>query len=309
MSEKFKRNIIIYVSAALFGIAGVYLTFFAGNISKYDSQTKAYKIYPNESYDSDSTMYKPIYYFKVDGRDYECMAKEGSSSYPNESKNTVYYDSADPTNCKTEYEKSTNTFAGVLCLIATIIIVYFFIIKGDSVKYNQIHDNELEGNTQLDKEKEEKIIGTIEKVQLIYKRIILGIIIVVLLIFILIDTAIFKQTIISRNYTETVATYVDKKNDSESEVYDDYLYEFVDKNGKRQEIIKSYPKDGSTTPDSEIKIKYNENNPEDYYEEGSTMDKSGIIWYIVKVVAFVLLLVLFFNRKLLSKVNISSSKR
>ena len=86
-----KNKVIVYLCAIVFGVLGVYLTFFAGNTDKYDSQTSAYKIEPNERYDSeDGTIYRPIYYFKVDGRDYECKTNSGSSSYPNEKKNTVY---------------------------------------------------------------------------------------------------------------------------------------------------------------------------------------------------------------------------
>ncbi len=306
-----KNNILLYFCIAIFGILGIYLTFIAGNTDKYDSQTKAYRIYPNESYGSDdSTTYQPIYYFKVNGRDYECKAIVGSSSYPSEDKNTVYYDSSNPTRCKTEYEKSTSNFAGIVCLIATAIMVYFFILKKPSTsgeEYHQMQEVDMKRQYQFEQEKAKEIIGIVGRVQLIYKRVILGIIIAILLFLTLIDTVIFKQTIISWNYVEATATYVDKKTDSSSELYDDYVYVFVDKNGSQQEVIKSLPKDGSITPKLEIKVKYNENNSQDYYEEGSTLDKSGMIWYIVKIVALILLLILFCNKKLLNKISISAS--
>ena len=294
-----KKNILVYLCIALFGIVGVYLTFFAGNTDKYDSQVKAYRIYPNESSDSDSVTYQPIYYFRVNGTEYECRAKTGSSSYPSDDKNTVYYDSSDPTNCKTEYEKSTSKVAGIICLIATAVMVYFFIIykpSNNTSDYNQSYD----GQNQLDSEQAEKILGIVNKVQLIYKRVILGIFIVILLVLTLIDTAIFSQTLKARNYVEIVATYVDKKETSESEVFDDYVYVFTDKNGNQHEIIESYAQE-------EISIKYNENNPEDYYTESALLDKSGMIWYIVKVVALILLVFLFSNKKLLSKISVSAS--
>ena len=304
-----KNKILVYLCVLIFGGLGVYLTFMAGNTNKYDSQTKAYRIYPNESYDSDGGyIYRPIYYFKVDGRDYECQAKTGSSSYPNEDKNIVYYDSTNPTKCKTEYEKSTSKFAGIICLIAAVVIIYFFIIKKPSNNvedYNQEQEIDMERQYQLE-ENSEKVIEVIEKAQLIYKRVIIGVIIAILLVFILIDSAIVKQTIVSKNYPEVTAILVDKKTDSESTVFDDYIYTFKDKQGRQQEITVSVSKNDE--PKEEIKLKYNENNPQDYYEEGSTMDKSGIIWFIVKVVAMILLIILFFNKKLLSKVNISASR-
>lgn len=304
-----KNTILIYLSAAIFGVLGVYLTFFAGNTDKYDSQTKAYRISPNESYDiDDNVTYYPIYYFKVDGRDYECRASNGSSSYPSEDKNTVYYDSSNPTNCKTEYEKSTSKFAGIICLIATAVIVYFFIIKKPSTSeddYLQREDIDMERQYQFEQKNKDKIIGIVEKVQLIYKRVIIGIVIIILLVFTLLDTVIFKQTIEARNYIETTALLVDKTRDDENSVFDDYIYTFNDKQGKKQEIIISVSKDNS--PSAEKKIKYNENNPQDYYEETSILDKSGIIWYVVKVVALILLIILFFNKKWLNKINVSAS--
>ena len=55
-----KNNLILYICIAIFGIVGVYFTFFAGSIRDYNSETKAYKIYPNESYDSDDDVtYQP----------------------------------------------------------------------------------------------------------------------------------------------------------------------------------------------------------------------------------------------------------
>ena len=305
-----KNIIIIYICIAVFGGLGVYFTSFARNINDYDSQAKAYRIDPNENYDSDNgTTYKPIYYFKVNGKEYECRTKIGSSFYPSESKNTVYYDSTNPTKCKTEYEKSTGNVVGIICLIVTAIIVYFFLIKKPSntpEEFNQIQERDIEGQQQFEQENAEKIVGIIGKAQLIYKRVIIGIIITILLFFILFETVIVKQTIESKNYPETTAMFVERKTDEESTVFDDCIYRFTDKNGKQQEIIISISK--NETPQQEIKIKYNENNPQDYYEEGATMDKSGIIWYIVKIVALILLIFLFFNKKILSKMNISTSK-
>ena len=151
----------------------------------------------------------------------------------------------------------------------------------------------------------EKVIATIEKISLICKRIVLGIIIIGLLLFILLDTVLLKQTIKAKNYIDATATYVDKSTNEEDSIFDDYLYTFTDKNGKEQEITVSISEDNE--PDQEIKIKYNEKNPQDFYEESATLSKNEIIWYIVKVVILVLLIILFFNKKLLNKIGISIS--
>ena len=120
-----KNSWLIYLFVAVFGVIGIYLTFIAGNTQKYDSQTTAYKIDANEHYDSDGTMYYPIYYFKVRGESYKCESKSGSNSVPNESKNKVYYDSKNPTKCMTQYEKSTSKFMGIIFFVVSVILIVF----------------------------------------------------------------------------------------------------------------------------------------------------------------------------------------
>ena len=141
----------------------------------------------------------------------------------------------------------------------------------------------------------------------IYKKIVLGIIILVLAILVLIDGIIFKQTMEARNYIDAVAEYVEIKESEEDSVFNEALYSFTDKKGNTHTFEEIYSKDES--PDMEIRIKYNENDPDDYFTEGATLTKSGIIWFVVKIIVLVLLIFLFFNKKLLSKINISISSR
>ena len=301
-----KNKIMIYLCIAIFGILGIYLTFFYSNTSKYDSETTAYRIDANERYDDeDGTLYYPIYHFKVDGRDYECKTKGGSSFSPNESKNKVYYDSTNPTNCMTQYDGGTSKVLGIICLVVTAIIAYFFVIKKPTnIITERDHVEEMSPEMQYQTEQNvQKAYEIVNKVQLIYKRVILGVVILILLVLVLIDTAIFKQTIIARNYIDVTATFVDIKNIEEDSIIKDYIYTFQDRQGKKQEIIVT----SSNSPEDEMHIKYNENNPQDFYEDGATFDTSGIIWYIVKLVALVLLIILFFNKKWLNKINVSAS--
>ncbi len=305
-----KNKIIAYLCVAAFAVAGVYFTFFAGDTKKYDSQTKAYQIEQNRRLDSDgATVYYPTYYFKVNGNNYECESKTGSSTVPDENKNIVYYDSNNPTKCMTEYEKSTGLVAGIICLIAAAVII-FIIKKGSSADindepyHNQTETVSLENQYQMD-EQAQKAIGIIEKIQLIYKRVVIAIIILVLLIFTLIDTTVLNQTIKSKDYIEVTATYAYLQSEEEDGIFSNAVYTFKDKQGNLQEIIVNTTNESS--PQDSIKVKYNENNPQDYYTEGQTLDKEGMIWYAVKVIAIVLLIALFFNKKLLSKVNISAS--
>ena len=304
--EKGKLKLFACICALLFGLVSCYLLFFVGNTDKYDSKVKAYKIYPNEGYGSDEGTYSPIYYFKVDEKEYACNSSMRSSKYPNEDKNEVYYDSENPEKCMTEYDKSSGKVGGIICLIAAIFIIYFFIIR---------RPKELENSQsgEIDVEKQQKIeanvekaINTVWKIELFVKRVIIGIIILVLLFVILIESSIFKQTITAKNYIDTTATYVGFKDESNSE-YDNHIYTFKDKQGNDQEIIIEVSKEES--PRSEIKIKYNEKDPKQFYEEGMTFDNSGLIWYFVKLGLLLLLIILFFNKKLLNIISITSGKR
>ena len=153
-------------------------------------------------------------------------------------------------------------------------------------------------------ENAQKVINVIDKAHLIYKRIILGILIIILLFAVFMDAALLIQTIKAKDYIETTATYTDKKSDEKDTTLDNYIYSFEDKQGNNQEITVSLSKDSS--PEQEIKIKYNEKNPQEYYQESSLLDNSGIIWFVVKIVGLIVVIILFFNKKLLSKVNISS---
>lgn len=303
-----KNKLILYLTVVLFGGIGIYLTFIAGNTNKYDSQTRAYKINPNESYDSDNNIiYNPIYYFEVDGNNYECEAK-GTSSYPKKNKNTVYYDSSNPTKCKTEYEKSTSKFAGIVCLIASAVIVYFGIIEKPSneEKSNQFQESNTENQNLINYETVEKVTNIMEKGQMIFKKVVIIIAIIILLLLTLVDTVIIKQTIKAKDYIETTAVYEKDIIDGESP-FKDCVYNFIDKKEKEQKITISIPK--TDEPKETIKIKYDEKNPQEYYEEGATMDKKGIIWFVVRIIAIVILIILLLNKKLLSKISFSMSNK
>lgn len=311
-----KNKWVVYVAIAIFGALGIYLTFFAGNTSKYDSKANAYKIDVNERYDSDDgTMYSPIYHFRYNGNNYECRSKMSSSSYPSEGKNTVYFDSSNPEKCLTEYEKSNGLLGGIVCLIVTAVILFFFVKKNRSETEGEQHYDQNINNPEVltpDQQQQleenaEKVVKVVETVGLIYKRLVLGFIIVILIILILIDTALYKQTKKSKDYIETTATYVEKKEDGGDRIFDDYIYTFKDKKGNDQQITVSVSKESS--PEEQITIRYDENNPQEFFEDGSTLDKSGMTWYVVKIVALVLLVFLFFNKRLLNKIGISASMR
>ena len=299
------ENLILIRVIAIFGGLGIYLTFISGNTDKYDSQVDAYQIDPNESYDSDGSTYYPIYYYRVNDKEYTCKAKVGSSSYPSESKKKVYYDSKDPSKCKTQYEKSTGKTAGIICLIVAGVIIVVAIKKPNIKNINNSESQPVDIETQRKIEEiTQKAAEMVDKTQIIVKRVIIGVIIVPLSFSVLFDLIIIKQTIKAKDYINTKAIYVEDQETIESSdsISIDYKYNFKDKNGNNHEITYNVPKD--ETPKNEINIKYNENNPQEYFEEGTTMDKSGFIWFLLKCIAIVVLVILFFNKKLLSKIKV-----
>ena len=154
-----------------------------------------------------------------------------------------------------------------------------------------------EENLQL-----QQIQDMADKVGIIVKRVILGIIIAILGIFILFDLLIVGQTIKARNYIDTTATYTGESKPEDDKVID-YTYSFIDKNGKEQKI--TLAEFNGDEVKKEIKIKYDENNPQKFYEESAVLDTKGIIWFILEVVIQVLLIILFCNKNLLRKIHLS----
>ena len=150
----------------------------------------------------------------------------------------------------------------------------------------------------------QKIINTANTIEILWKRVVIGILIAILLFFVIMDSVLLVQTIKAKDYIETTATYTERKSEKEDEVLDNYIYSFEDKQGNTQEITVGISKDSE--PEQQIKIKYNEKNPQEYYEESALLDNSGIIWFVVKIVGLIILIVVFFNKKVLSKINISS---
>ncbi len=305
-----KKSFGLYLCLIIFGGLGIYLTFISSDTKKYDEIAFATNINPNKHTDSEGdTIYSPIYTFKVKGEEYKCEAKTGSSFTPKESKNKVYYDSKYPSKCLIEYEKGTNRIAGIICLLVTAVIVYLAFIRKEpentSDPNNSIYDHytteQQPQNLDCPVVTQEQVDNVISKVSVIYKRVIIGVIIVILAILIIIDSIILKQTIKSKDYIDAMAILVDQKEENDT-IFDDYIYSFEDKEGQMQEII--YSVSEGDVPEDEILIKYNENDPQDYYTTGQTLSKSGMIGFIVKIVIMILLMLLFSSRKALDKIHI-----
>ncbi len=93
--------------------AGIGIGMFASTVIKknrMDSEVEAYKVDINEHYDSDNgTMYSPTHFYVVDGVNYTCSGGGSTGSITSAMRDeTVYYNSSDPSDCMTDYSKSTN---------------------------------------------------------------------------------------------------------------------------------------------------------------------------------------------------------
>lgn len=72
--------------------------------------------------DEGTTMYSPVYYYVVNGLSYSCSSNSSSSINPGTENKTVYYDSSNPTNCMTEYSKSSSYIIAIFLIIPIVCI-------------------------------------------------------------------------------------------------------------------------------------------------------------------------------------------
>ena len=89
-----------------------------------DSTTTSTKVIVHSHInDEGSTLYSPVYYYEVNGKEYMCSSNSSSSIHPGTSNKIVYYDSKNPSTCMTEYSKSSNKILLIFMLLPLIFIV------------------------------------------------------------------------------------------------------------------------------------------------------------------------------------------
>jgi len=79
-------------------------------------------------------MYSPVYYYTVNGKNYSCGSNSSSSINPGTENKMVYYDSKDPSNCMTEYSKSSNN---ILLFVLILPILFIVIAVINILKINK----------------------------------------------------------------------------------------------------------------------------------------------------------------------------
>lgn len=127
---------------------GIYLsTIF--KINSMDSKTLSTRVVINANYNNEgNTMYRPTYYFNVEGKEYACYTNVSTGSNPGTKNKMVYYDSNNPEKCITDFNKSTNN----ILLIFLLLPLIFIIIGGKGIsKVNKRVKiiNELNNNGKL----------------------------------------------------------------------------------------------------------------------------------------------------------------
>ena len=146
-----------YKFYAIFIIAGVLFAaimlgiFIAGIVSQnsLDSSTTSTRVSINETKDSDGdNMYSPDYYYEVDNKEYKCSTNVSSSVKPDEKGTTVYYDSKDPSKCRTEYENGVNGFLLLFLILPAVFIVIGIVFINKTKKRVKVI-NDLNQNGKL----------------------------------------------------------------------------------------------------------------------------------------------------------------
>ena len=116
---------LMFLFAGVF-LLGILLAILIMNIINYkslDSEIMPNHIEINTYKDSDGdTMYSPIYYYNIRGKEYKCSSQGGSSIMPSTKNRKVYFDSKNPTRCMTDYSRGNNKWILLFLLLPIVFI-------------------------------------------------------------------------------------------------------------------------------------------------------------------------------------------
>lgn len=135
--KKGKNFYFIFLAAGLLFLAiiSVILFFNFKQRNELDSQiTSSHVDVRQHISDEGSTMYTPVYYYEVNGKEYACGSNASSSFNPGTGNKTVYYDSKNPEKCMSEFSNSIN---GWLLLFLLLPIIFIAIAVVNIKKVNQ----------------------------------------------------------------------------------------------------------------------------------------------------------------------------
>ena len=128
---------LMFLFAGVF-LLGILLAILIMNIINYkslDSEIVPNHIEINTYKDSDGdTMYSPIYYYNIRGKEYKCSSQGGSSIMPSTKNRKVYFDSKNPTRCMTDYSRGNNKW---ILLFLLLPIVFISVAVYNIIKVNK----------------------------------------------------------------------------------------------------------------------------------------------------------------------------
>lgn len=128
----FKNSKKGYIFGFIFFIIGLIITicFLFVSITtmnkkgKFDSSVRSTKIeYTVKKNDEGTTMYSPVYHFKVDGINYTCKSGYSSSSKSSKSDGLVYYNKNNPNDCMTQYDSKSSNMFFIFSFIPLIFVI------------------------------------------------------------------------------------------------------------------------------------------------------------------------------------------
>ena len=123
-----KKGIKFFLMFLLVGIffLGILLAILIMNIINYkslDFEIMSNHVEINTYKDSDGdTMYSPIYYYNIRGKEYKCSSQGGSSIMPSTKNRKVYFDLKNPTRCMTDYSRGNNKWILLFLLLPIVFI-------------------------------------------------------------------------------------------------------------------------------------------------------------------------------------------
>ena len=125
MKKGYKFHALFIIVGLLFG--GIILGIIIHNSTlkkSMDSSVMSDRV-EITSYDGENgTMYSPVYYYTVDGKEYECKSSSSSNSMPSEENKNILYNSKNPEKCYSPYTSKSNK---ILYFVLFIPIIFLFV--------------------------------------------------------------------------------------------------------------------------------------------------------------------------------------
>ena len=112
-----------------------------------DSEVMSHRVSVKSSSGSEGeTMYSPVYYYKVNGKEYACSSSSSSTSYPNTENAIVKYNSNNPSSCVSKYTENSMVLLIVFMIIPIILLgVSIFQIRKINKKIKALKELNMRG--------------------------------------------------------------------------------------------------------------------------------------------------------------------